>query len=77
MRFLSVKMTTVQDGYYTNQKQKVCKVREVRCSRPIILDRTFVYANNGSMSENAHLWNTTTMKVQRGTRVLHLTPLVE
>ncbi len=44
-------------------------------SRLIVLDRTFLYTDNGSMSEYARLWNTTT-KVQRGTSILHLTLLI-
>ncbi len=46
-------------------------------ARLIILDCTFLYADNGSMSEYTRLRNTTTMKVLHGTRVLHLSSLVE
>ncbi len=59
------------------ENKKYANYAKYGSSKPIVLDRTFLYTNNGSTSEYACLWNTTTMKEQYGTRVLHLTLLVE
>ncbi len=45
-------------SYYTNQKQKACKVRKVRYLETYC---TFLFADNVSTAEYAHLWNITTM----------------
>ncbi len=47
-------------------------------SSRIVLDHIFLYADNGSMSEHARLWNITKhKKVRRGMRILHCTSLID
>ncbi len=53
------------------------KCMKYDCSRPIVLDRTFLYADDGSTSEYIRLWNVTTTKVRRGMCALHLTSFVK
>ncbi len=55
------------------ENKKCAKYAKYVSLRPIVLDSTFLYADDGSLSEYACQWNTTTTKVQRGMRVLHLT----
>ncbi len=63
---------TILDGYSTKNKKCV----KYDSSRPIILDCTFLYADNGSTLEYTHLWNAIT-KVRSGAHILHVTLLVE